>query len=319
MGLGFYDYDKKIVAKIKDMGYSIDYINSKIRYNLVEDFIDKYLIKGYKQRKQFLYEKRILEKYLERYDIVFIIDGGMDAELLKGFRKRLKDSVFILYLWDDVVRIKNFESTRKCFDKIFSFSQFDAHKYGLTYLPLFYLNEFRYAGEEKRIAMNMIGTLQEERLSIGQRVREELKLTVQMCFIYLYERRKWHYLIRNHILKMNLKNIPQEIYFDKISIDNVAQILKNSKITLDIPAQTQKGLSMRTFESIAAHTKIITTNSGIRNIEFYNSSNVCVIDKDNINISSDFLKRDYVPLDDSVIEKYSFDNWMKAIFGGEKD
>lgn len=316
MGLGFYDYDKKIVAKIKDMGYSIDYINSKIRYNLVEDFIDKYLIKGYKKRKQFLYEKRILEKYLERYDIVFIIDGGMDAELLKGFRKRLKDSVFILYLWDDVVRIKNFESTRKCFDKIFSFSQFDAHKYGLTYLPLFYLNEFRYAGEEKRIAMNMIGTLQEERLSIGQRVREELKLTVQMCFIYLYERRKWHYLIRNHILKMNLKNIPQEIYFDKISIDNVAQILKNSKITLDIPAQTQKGLSMRTFESIAAHTKIITTNPGIRSIEFYNSSNVCVIDKDNINISSDFLKRDYVPLDDSVIEKYSFDNWMKAIFGG---
>ena len=128
--------------------------------------------------------------------------------------------------------------------------------------------------------------------------------------------RSIHYLIRNHILKMNLKNIPQEIYFDKISIDNVAQILKNSKITLDIPAQTQKGLSMRTFESIAAHTKIITTNPGIRSIEFYNSSNVCVIDKDNINISSDFLKRDYVPLDDSVIEKYSFDNWMKAIFGG---
>lgn len=48
--------------------------------------------------------------------------------------------------------------------------------------------------------------------------------------------------------------------------------------------------------------------------DFYNGSNVCVIDCDNPIIDVDFIKKPFIQYSDSFIEKHSLNEWVRKLF-----
>ena len=70
---------------------------------------------------------------------------------------------------------------------------------------------------------------------------------------------------------------------------------------------------MRTIEMIGMNKKIITTNQTIKEYDFYNPNNICVIDRNNININTNFFDAQYEPLSDQIYIKYSLEQWIKDI------
>jgi hypothetical protein len=88
----------------------------------------------------------------------------------------------------------------------------------------------------------------------------------------------------------------------------------NSKVVLDINHPNQKGLTMRTFETIGAQRKLITTNEDIKRYSFYNPNNILVINRKNPELNESFFYSDYEPIEDSIYNKSSIKGWLECLF-----
>jgi hypothetical protein len=70
---------------------------------------------------------------------------------------------------------------------------------------------------------------------------------------------------------------------------------------------------MRTFETLGMRKKLITTNDDILNYDFYNPSNILVVDRNNPQLSEDFFLGKYVD-NSEIISKYHVDQWAINLF-----
>ena len=52
------------------------------------------------------------------------------------------------------------------------------------------------------------------------------------------------------------------------------EIFSDSRCILDAPQAGQVGLTIRTIECLGAKRKLVTTNSDIKNYDFYNENNI---------------------------------------------
>jgi hypothetical protein len=96
------------------------------------------------------------------------------------------------------------------------------------------------------------------------------------------------------------KSKVQEVFFKSLSI-------------LDIEHPQQTGLTMRTFETIGANKKLVTTNQRIREYDFFDSRNICVIDRKSPQLPIDFLNLPYKPLPGSLYNKYRLSSWTEEV------
>ncbi|WP_222427885.1 hypothetical protein [Sporomusa sp. KB1] len=130
-------------------------------------------------------------------------------------------------------------------------------------------------------------------------------------YIHIFTGR-WNYLI-NKIKQLNFSKDPEYIKFNTLSLKENAELTKNSKILLDIQHPTQKGLTMRTIEALAAKAKLITTNSDVVKYDFYNTNNILIVDRENPMIDLKFLTAPYEDIQEAIVERYSLTNWIKKI------
>ena len=90
---------------------------------------------------------------------------------------------------------------------------------------------------------------------------------------------------------------------------------EDSKAVLDCPVPNQEGLTMRTFETLALHRKLITTNRHVRKYDFYCSDNIYIVDSEKDEIPFDFFCTPF-NLEYEISEKYSIKNFVKELING---
>ena len=95
---------------------------------------------------------------------------------------------------------------------------------------------------------------------------------------------------------------------------DVVKFIHGTKCILDITKTKQIGLTLRTYEAIYYNKKLITFNKTIKKYDFYNSNNILII-SDNIQINKimAFLSAPLIPYNEELLERYSFDAWIKRI------
>ena len=96
-------------------------------------------------------------------------------------------------------------------------------------------------------------------------------------------------------------------------LENV-EMVKESKCVLDFVYSKQTGLSMRAYESMAAHRKYITNNAEVKNYDFYNPSNILVVDAQKPAIPKEFIDSPFEPVDENVMYKYSIKGFIDEVF-----
>ena len=57
--------------------------------------------------------------------------------------------------------------------------------------------------------------------------------------------------------------------------------------------------------------KLITNNKDIINYDFYNSNNIFVLGEDNLDNIKEFIEKEYVEIDEKIINYYDFYEWLK--------
>jgi glycosyltransferase involved in cell wall biosynthesis len=107
-----------------------------------------------------------------------------------------------------------------------------------------------------------------------------------------------------------------EFSFEPTSKAAVQKIFFESKAVVDVEHPKQRGLTMRTIETIGSGTKLVTTNAAVRDYDFYDPSNVCIVDRTNPVVDQAFLDAPYAALPPAVYNRYRLSQWLRDVCVG---
>lgn len=243
-----------------------------------------------------------LEKNKEQQDLILTIKGDFIApEFAKQIKNYTKKSV--AFFNDNTKRCPKIIRVLPCFDEVFSFEKEDCEKYNLKFKTNFIYNFQEKTKSEIKSDFEVFNIS-----SIGKRSELIVKIAENL--------RKQHISYKFYIFdkKKKLKNNQFVESIQKtISLEDVNHFIAKSNVLLDIHRENQNGLSFRVFESMGLHKKLITTNSDIKNYDFYNENNILIIDSKNPEIPIEFIKKPYIEIPENILKNYKISGWFTKL------
>lgn len=256
-----------------------------------------------KNIKDFYYGNEILKKLEENsetQDIILTIKGEfIDPKSILTFKKFTKKS--IAFFNDSVSRCPKIKRVITAFDEVYSFEKKDCKKYNLKFITNWiYPIKTNTTSNEKYQVYNI--SSKDKRTFLLSKIARILKENDINYKIIIFHK-------KNKVKDPNL-----EFTSIQIPLSEVNENLHNAQVLLDINRKGQNGLTFRVFESMALEKKLITTNSDIKNYDFYNPNNIMIIDEKKPNISLGFFDTKYEKISEMVFRKYTLDQWINELF-----
>lgn len=310
IGINFGNYEWKIKEKMALKGHKVDYIwdapknYTVVRRVLGEDAATKISIN---------YQNKMLSMLDMNYELVIVIVGRLlTVDFLKALKQKNPQARFVLYLWDDVRRVENFDKVRKQYDYIYSFDPVDCEQYGFRHLPLFYTETDVCNDKKKEIDIYSAMFGHSDRIHIATNIVCQANNRGLHSHIYICLGR-FRYII--YILKKIFKRDDDGLKYigRPIAEEMNYEYVKKSKAVLDVQFSTQVGLTMRTIECLGLGVKLITTNKSIKRYDFYNENNILIIDRDDSKLDMKFLEVPYVSVETEILKKYTLDSWIDVL------
>jgi hypothetical protein len=310
----FFNYENEIADAMRRMGAQVDLFDERPG----NGFFTKALIRI---NRKFLavkiasYFRKILRKTKTRdYDfIVFIKGEAVSLDILRQMKSLHRNAKFILYFWDSLKNNRNGRAIMSFFDRVLSFDHVDcAREKTLVHRPLFYLDVYRScrAIQKRDIDLLFIGTVHSDRFALARRINALCRAAgVHTWFAFFFQSPPL-FVVRRLFDKSFRGTRVSDFFFRALSRDDVVSRVARSTAVLDIQHPRQTGLTMRTIEVLGAGRKLVTTNEGVRQYDFYNADDIMIIDRDNPVIDLEFFKRPFSAYSDDVYKKYSIEQWI---------
>jgi hypothetical protein len=310
---------ENIAETLKKFGAIVDFyderpsntfiVKAMIRIN--RNFIASYVNK---------YHNQIINKTKDQhYDFIFFIKGESFSEHnLKKLFSLHSESKTIIYHWDSIANNRNLLNLLPYFDFAYSFDKYDCKRLNMTFLPLFYFDEYKSVASskvEKKYDLLFVGTVHSDRYKLITSIVSQINALGGKCYTYFFfQSRIMFYKAKLQCKEMRNLSI-NDIQLTPMSKSQLFDLYRQSRIVVDIQHPKQTGLTLRCMEAVGAKKKLITTNVDIMNYDFYNSDNILVVDRHSPIVNKEFLNLEYKELPESIYEKYSISSWVKVIFG----
>jgi hypothetical protein len=323
IGTPIFNYHKQIISEFEAQGYEVDYYNDrpsensivkgiiKVKRNLVSSLVKKYI------------NQIIKETEHRNYELVFIVNCKVfTPTMLMQLKNSQKTSKFILYMWDSIALYPNVMELLPLFDKVYSFDSEDCLRNPrIEFLPLFYCIPYEQIGKEEAsdrvYDIVSVCTAHPNRYKIMRELFPELREQGLRIYSYMYIN-KLQFLYNKAFVTEFRGAMKMEFNFIPLSEQENLKILSQSNTVFDIQHNRQSGLTMRTIETLGAKRKLITTNTNIRNYDFYNKNNIYILDEYNRSGIEEFMEQPYKAVEDSVYRKYSLKSWISYITRGNR-
>lgn len=315
LGNKFYGYESEIINEI-NKNYNIKFIDYSL--NTFQIIITKILGKKFRELLINIKIKKQMKNEEGKYDVLLIIGGQRLYK--KNLEYLTKNFIFkkkILYLWDNIERINNFNEIKDIFNEIFSFDIEDCKKYSLRYRPTFYSKRIeKLKAENRKVEKNInlffVGIYRKERYEFLKKIKNEKN------YIYLYFPGIFFCLFKM-IRKKEFREVSfKDIRFKVIKKEEYNSLFIRAKYILDIPEKNQTGLTQRILEALILEKKIITTQKNIINEKFYNNKNILIVSsEEELKENKKFFKEKYSPINEKIIKFYSIEQWVKDILEGD--
>jgi hypothetical protein len=304
---------------MESMGAQVDYYDerpsntvfSKALLRINRNFVT-IQIKNY-------YEKIFADIKDKKYDYVFICQAeATPVWFLKDIRKINPNAKMTLMLWDSVANKVNTLEKLDLFDEVFSFDKQDCDRFGLTFRPLFFDEEYELIAKEKPSLIYdlfFVGTVHSDRYRILNELKRQFEANGLRVFYFLYIPSKLMYYQRKMMTSELNGSKLMEFSFVGLPSNVLTAKLKQSKAVVDIQHPKQTGLTMRTIEMLGANKKVITSNLDIMHYDFYHPNNICIVDRENVVVPTEFMKSPFVPVEEKVKERYSIKYFVLDVLG----
>lgn len=313
----FMGYELAIKKALTTKGYDVDFYDDRPSNSFWSKAIIRVRKELYITRINNYYEKIWKEIAEHKYSIFFVLNvEAMPIWFLKRMKEKKGDAKFIYYAWDSLANRKNSINYLKFFDKIFSFDKNDCDENpNIIFRPLFFIEEYSKLKQRSNFKYDFcfIGTAHSDRFPLLNSMRKQISQFGLTSFWYLYLQTRKLYLWCK-LTNPNFKNAKiNDFEYTPMTQENILKHIEDSRIIIDIQHPKQTGLTMRTIEALGARRKLITTNSNIKNYDFYRPENIYVIDRQKPKIDINFMKTDYIELDSKIYQKYSISGWINDI------
>lgn len=324
LSVSFFNYENLIKEEMVAMGAEVDLFDERPSNSFYSKAIIR-LKRSFYQVNIDKHYKNIIEKIKsKRYDFFLLIKGEVvPAFFLKFLRKENPKIVFIYYTYDSFKNNPNGLSILSYFDRKFTFDREDAIKYNLSFRPLFYASEYATVNQQEtntyKYDLSFIGTAHSDRYSISQKLNDWCKKYNLKMFNFYFSPSETLFKFKK-LTDKNFKNFDeQKISFKSLSHKQIVEIYKDSKAILDINHPGQNGLTMRTFETLGAGRKLVTTNADIKSYPFYNENNIYIIDRQNPELVEQFFEKEFEEIENTVYFSMSLKGWIKELFETESN
>lgn len=313
----FMGYELAIREALISKGFDVEFYDDRPSNGFWTKAIIRLCKRLYITRINNYYEKIWKEIAEHKYSIFFVLNvEAMPVWFLKRIKEKKGDAKFIYYAWDSLANRKNSINYLKFFDKIFSFDKNDCDENpNIIFRPLFFIEEYSKLKQRSNFKYDFcfIGTAHSDRFPLLNSMRKQVSQFGLTSFWYLYLQTRKLYLWCK-LTNPNFKNAKiNDFEYTPMTQENILKHIEDSRIIIDIQHPKQTGLTMRTIEALGARRKLITTNSNIKNYDFYRPENIYVIDRQNPKIDINFMKTDYIELDSKIYQKYSISGWINDI------
>lgn len=207
------------------------------------------------------------------------------------------------------LEIKN--TRERIYDEIATYHHEDAEKNTYKYINQFYSDEIvKKISESKNKESDLYFCGRDKnRIDLVLKVKEKMdELGISFKFFILKDEKKDY-------LFYEKKSESSDFLLEKgIKYVEMLKEIKGSKVLLDIVEKGESGVTLRVVESLFFEKKLITNNKLIKNLDFYNSNNIFIIeDFDNIEIKKDFFETKYEKVEESIKNRYTLENWINEI------
>lgn len=310
----FFGYENDILNEMAARGAIVDWLADR-------PFDTPFMTAVTRFRKELLmpaisrlYRRKLLEFGRSRYDIIFVLNGQtLSREILIQLRSDYPDAKFVLYMWDSIENRSSLTGNFDLFDECSSFDPKAVERFGITLRPLFFSKGFEKEPQpEVQRHISFVGTAHTDRYKLVTAVDAQLPPSLSRYW-YLYLQAKWVYWSYK-LTNQHFRDAPISAFrFDPLSRSALLDIFHSSFAVLDIEHPRQTGLTMRTFETVGSSKKLVTTNSGVREYEFYNPQNVHILNRSTPTIPASFFDTPYAPVSSEIYRRYSLAGWLDDV------
>jgi hypothetical protein len=244
------------------------------------------------------------------YDLLICIQVHQLEHRMAWYKARFPDVRALLYYWDSLTT-HDYRPWLPHFDAVFTFDPEDAAQHGeLAYLPLFFTPEFRKlrAAGPRPYDLSFVGTaVSRTRYDQLTALREAAAKQGLILFDYLLV--SPFFYLRELLAGRRLRRV----HFRPMGHDEVMRAYAQAEAVLDLPNNRQTGFTMRTFETIGAHRKLVTTNQRAATAPFHSPETVCVMDARAIFPTRDWMRTEAAfP---TAVEGFSLEAWAETLLG----
>jgi len=317
IGPASFNYDKYLIKKLVDLGGLVTTYDIKDRHppdNIYLRIRNKLLPEQKEAHKKNFY-RQILST--GNYDYVLVRQGyQLDTDFFPKLRAANPAAKMINFHWDSIRPQFDYLPITRYFDAVFSFDVKDCRDHPfINYLPLFYLDVYR-AFKEKNNGISH--QHQSDLLFIGSwRNMERYELirrTEDLCReAGLRFRHYLYFSLKNQFQYLKKGIIPKKARAKNLTHEEILKIFATTNTIIDFPSSFQTGLTIRTFETLGAGKKLMTTNKNIASEPFYNPEYIDIIDMNNFTLNADFIKNVPTTSMDEMMKDYSIGQYINKL------
>lgn len=318
----FFGYETAILRRLQELGAGVDYFDERPGNSVFSRGLIRLKSKLYQLFSDRYYQS-LLEKIKgQEYDFFLLIKGETIPDFfLRKLREAFPKTVFVYYTYDSVQEYPRFTELFKHFDRNFSFDPCDAKRFSIRFRPLFSVESYEETpvAQAPKYHLVFVGTAHTDRYKVGEKVRAACLAKSLSANLYYYAPGKLTFKLRK-IFDKNLHAFDlSKLSYAKLTHADIVDLYKDTVAVLDINKPFQKGLTIRTFEVLAAGKKLITTNADIEHYPFYNPESILIIDRHTPDLPSRFFKTGAGKLSPEKLEKLTLDSWLECLFFEAQD
>jgi hypothetical protein len=251
----------------------------------------------------------------ERFTHVLVVKGeSMSPKSIRRLRERLPRARFSYYTWDGIENARNAKRLASFFDAVATFDPKDAAEQHWKFRPLFSRDPYRASTMARPACRDwaFIGSLHSDRFRVLKQLVAHNPSQHAFAFLFVPGRMTWWL---RHMVDWSLWNASKEfrLSLQSMTAAQSRDVLSQSRAVVDIEHPRQRGLKMRTIETLLAGQKLVTTNSHVRDSELFHPSRICIIDRCNPVIPNEFLSSPFLPIPPATRFRYSLAGWVNDL------
>lgn len=310
----FFGYEREIRSEIERRGAVVDWLPDRPFDTPLMTALTRHKPQWVLPSADRLYQRLLLQLGATRYDTILVVNGQtLSHKMLSTLRNSFPAAKFVLYMWDSIENRRGVVGNLPLFDATYSFDPQNAREYGMRQRPLFFSKGFeRPPCADFDYHLSFVGTAHTDRYAVVSSLKRNLPPELR-AYWYLYLQAPWVY----HAYRVSNPGMRQarrdEFQYTPLDKSVLQSVFSRSLAIVDIEHPQQRGLTMRTFETMGAHKKLVTTNAQVRDYEFFNKDNICVVDRAFPQIPNAFLDSPFMPLLPEVYRRYSIEGWVDEV------